>query len=518
MSSPGVKTNGHKPTLRRADDVNDLVNAVMALIVPYIRAADEAAPRKINGGGAYGTRDNVLVEPLEPAALVDRMRFALPMEDGHGRQGLLDLVRGLLRYSVNTWDQGFMDKLCASTDAVGVVSEMLLAVLNTNSHVYQCSPALTVVEKTTARTLAGLFGLTGPRAGGITCQGGSASNFTSLATARGALYPETRANGNGAMRFAVFTSVQGHYSVKKAAMACGLGVSSVVAVPSTADARMDVAALGELVVQAKADGRTPLYVNATAGTTVFGAFDPLPEIAAVCAEFGMWFHVDASWGGACVFSETHRHKLNGTHLADSLTFNPHKMLNVPATCSFLLVRDTYVLQRSITLPAGYLFHRHGGEDGAADDAADDEIWDMADMTLQCGRRSDSVKLAMAWTYYGARGFGRAADNAFAVAAHTANLVAAHPDLKLVSSNPPPCLQVCFYYAPGGQMGATNEENSRRTKLLIKLLVTRGFMVDYAPGDQGYMFRVVVNWQTIMDTMDGILLALEELGNEHIKAP
>ncbi|KAH8736620.1 pyridoxal phosphate-dependent transferase [Ilyonectria robusta] len=506
VSFPGLKTNGHTPVLRRADEVDDLVDAVKALIVPYIRAADEAAPHKLTGGGAYGTPANVLVDRMEPAALAERMSFALPLGEGAGREGLLDLVRGLLRYSVNTWDQGYLDKLCASTDAVGVVAEMLLAVLNTNSHVYQVSPALTVVEKTTARTFASLFGLVGPRAGGITCQGGSASNFTSLVSARGALYPDTRSEGNGSYRFAVFTSCQGHYSIQKAALACGMGVSSVVAVESHPDGRMDVDALRASVLQAKADGRTPLYVNATAGTTVFGAFDPLPEIAAVCAEFNMWFHVDASWGGAAIFSHKHKHKLAGSHLADSLTINPHKMLNVPATCSFLLTRDTALLHRANTLPAGYLFHN---------DAPGDDVWDMADLTLQCGRRADSVKLALSWTYYGAAGFRRAADNAFSTAAHLASVVEAHPDFCLVSSNPPPCLQVCFYYAPGGRMGKSKEENTRRTKDLVKKIAARGFMIDYAPGDAGSFFRVAVNWQTLTDTVEGIIVALEQLGKESV---
>jgi glutamate decarboxylase len=79
--------------------------------------------------------------------------------------------------------------------------------------VYQVSPALTVVEKTTARALANKFGFTGPHAGGITCQGGSSSNLTSLIVARNTLYPECRTAGNAARDFVVFTSAHGHYSV-----------------------------------------------------------------------------------------------------------------------------------------------------------------------------------------------------------------------------------------------------------------------------------------------------------------
>lgn len=94
-------------------------------------------------------------------------------------------------------------------------------------HVYATSPALTVIEKATARRLAALFGFTGPRAGGIVCQGGSASNMTSVVVARNTLYPETREAGNAGRRFVLFTSEHGHYSVEKAAVACGSECHSV---------------------------------------------------------------------------------------------------------------------------------------------------------------------------------------------------------------------------------------------------------------------------------------------------
>lgn len=285
-------------------------------------------------------------------------------------------------------------------------------------------------------------------------------------------------------------------------MTCGLGNACVRSIAVDESGCMKVAALREAVVQAKAEGKTPLYVNATAGTTVMGSFDPFEEIHAVCKEFGMWMHVDGSWGGSTVFSTQQRHKLRGAHLADSLTVNPHKMLNVPVTCSFLLTNDLSRFHRANTLPAGYLFH-------SVD--ADAEVWDLGDLTLQCGRRGDAVKLALAWTYYGAEGFERQIDSAFAMAAHLAALVKASPDLVLMSSDPPPCLQVCFYHAPGGNVPEDKAVNTARTSEIVGRLVPRGFMVDYAPGPKGHFFRVVANTQTLAGTMDGLVKAIVEEG-------
>lgn len=515
MTAPKLST-----TLNRADELEALIDAVKSLIVPFVRDADGAAPSKTGGGASVSNSPwNSLVEPCEPLDLVSKPAFALPEREGVGREGLLQVIQQILRFSVNTWDQGFLDKLYASTNAVGVVSELLLSVLNTNVHVYQVSPALTVIEKTTARALAGLFGFDRPRAGGVTIGGGSASNLTSVVIARNTLFPSTKTEGNGSHRFALFTSEHGHYSIEKAASACGIGSSAVRTVPVDAAGSMLSSALRDAVLAAREEGMTPLFVNATAGTTVLGSFDPFEDISAVCREFGLWMHVDASWGGSAVFSARHRHRLAGTHLANSITVNPHKMLNVPVTCSFLLGPDMDVFHRANTLPAGYLFHGNGDAASGAQEMG--EVWDLADLTLQCGRRGDSLKLALSWIYYGASGLERQIDGAFAMAAHLAGLVEAHPDFTLVSANPPPCLQVCFYYTPCGDAkgpvaAAGPAENSRRTREMVAKLIRRGFMIDYAPGEHGSFFRVVVNCQTLQGTVEGLVRALESVGKEVIR--
>ncbi|KHN99780.1 Pyridoxal phosphate-dependent decarboxylase [Metarhizium album ARSEF 1941] len=220
----------------------------------------------------------------------------------------------------------------------------------------------------------------------------------------------------------------------------------------------------------------------------------------------MWLHVDGSWGGAVCFSARHAHRLDGCALADSVTLTPHKMLGVPMTCSFLLTGDLRAFRAANALRAGYLFH--GPE-------SPDDVWDLADLTMQCGRRGDALKLALSWVYYGARGFERAVDHAFDMALRLTALVRADPCFELVSPDPPPCLQVCFYYAPGRRAAAAAapDENTARTRAMVQRLVARGFMVDFAPGPRGSMFRVVVNCQTLCGTVDGLFAALQDVGRE-----
>lgn len=439
-----------------------------------------------------------------------------------------------------------MDKLYASTNAPGVAAELILATLNTNVHVYHVSPALTVIEKFTANRLAALFGLTGRRAGGISVQGGSASNTTSIVIARNNLFPQTKTDGNGNLKFVLFTSAHGHYSVEKAAQMLGFGSKAVWPVPVDRQGRMIPSSLENLIIQAKEEGLTPFYVNATAGTTVLGSFDPFTEIAAVCRRHNIWFHIDGSWGGSFAFSRQQKGKLSGSHLADSVAINPHKMLGVPVTCSFLLGSDMRKFHRANTLPAGYLFHNEENDTVVNDKDTTDsglepdspEVWDLADLTLQCGRRADSLKLYLSWTYYGSEGYESQINSACSVASYLATLISQNKDLVLVSENPPPCLQVCFYYAPnktltyprghevaGKQLSESDRGkwNSKITEQVTKRLVSRGFMVDFAPPSEfdeyvgdGKFFRCVVNVLTKKETVEALVNAVLELGPEVAK--
>lgn len=220
-------------------------------------------------------------------------------------------------------------------------------------HVYQVSPALTLIEKHTTRFLASLCGFDLEHSGGISQPGGSSSNSTAIIIARNTLFPETKKEGHYGRRFAIFTSAHGHYSIEKAAQMFGMGSDAVKKVPTDAGGMMRADLLNAMVQNSKAEGETPFFVNATAGTTVLGSFDPLDEIADVCKKHGLWLHVDGSWGGSFVFNaELKASRLQGIERANTVTISPHKMLGVPMTCSFLLGRDLRQFWKAMTLPAG----------------------------------------------------------------------------------------------------------------------------------------------------------------------
>ncbi|KAF1923603.1 glutamate decarboxylase 1 [Didymella exigua CBS 183.55] len=507
MTASHTNGNGTEPHLGRSEEVKDLLDAVQELIIPFIAAADRDAETKHTGHGLAikgGAPRTALVEHHPPkkleALLQDHLKIGDHVETGKHR--LIDLVGSVLKYSVNTWDQGFLDKLYASTNAVGLVSELLLAVLNTNVHVYQVSPVLTLIEKATAKYLATLFGYPSQYSGGISQPGGSASNSSAIVIARNTLYPETKTEGNAAHNFTLFTSAHGHYSVEKAANLFGLGSKNVISVPVDEAGRMLPSELERLVKQSRERGETPFFVNATAGTTVHGSYDPFRALSAVCKKENLWLHIDGSWGGSVIFNrELASTRLDGCELADSIAINPHKMLGAPITCSFLLGRDMRTFHNALTLPAGYLFHSAGADVN--------DMYDLADLTPQCGRRGDALKMFLMLQYYGPRYFSDLVARGFANANYLLQKLKQQGDFVTISPEPVPCLQVCFYFARNGTLGEDAEHNGRITSEIAHRLIPRGFMIDFAPGEKGRFFRVVVNGGTRTGTLDGLVKALVE---------
>jgi len=184
------------------------------------------------------------------------------------------------------------------------------------------SPVLSELEADLCRELAGAFGL-GPEPGGVMASGGSLANIQALAVARNRAF-DVEASGLDGADPVLFASEVAHTPLRKAAMVLGLGTDAVRPVATDTDSRMDPIALREAVAAARADGRDPFCVVATAGTTTTGNVDPLAAVAEVADGHGLWFHVDAAYGGALVFSRDNRHLLDGIERADSVTLNPQK--------------------------------------------------------------------------------------------------------------------------------------------------------------------------------------------------
>lgn len=155
-----------------------------------------------------------------------------------------------------------------------------------------------------------------------------------------------------------------------------------------------------------------------------------------------------------------------------------------------------------------LFHNNG---------ADQEVYDLADLTPQCGRRGDSLKLFLGWTFYGKLGYSSMIEHAFDTAEYLYSLLEKNSEFVLVSRSPLPCLQVCFYWTKGGKLSARASENDLYTQTIARELIPRGWMIDYAPGESGNFLRAVVSISTSRETVVGLVKAIESIGTQ-LEAP
>ena len=321
----------------------------------------------------------------------------------------------------------FANQLFGGRDDVATLAEMLTPLANTSMYTYKVAGPQVLVERAVLRRMLEVAGMV--KGEGVFCPGGSLANLTAMLIARNERYPELRDNGRLPTPPVLYTSVDGHYSIRKNAGILGLGRDSVRDVPVDGSGHMDVRALERMIADDRAAGLTPLLVNATAGTTVLGAYDPIRAIAAVCRRHKIWLHVDGALGASALLSGRHRRLLDGVDLADSLAWNAHKMMGVPLACSALLLRRPKLLAKHLNETADYLFQSEADE------------FNPGTRSIQCGRRNDALKLWAAWRHLGDRGYERRIDRLFDLATYFASQVKSDPELELVM--PPESVNVCF---------------------------------------------------------------------------
>ncbi|XP_060100269.1 glutamate decarboxylase 1-like isoform X1 [Heteronotia binoei] len=421
--------------------------------------------------------------------------------------------RDTLKYGVKTGHPRYFNQLSSGLDIIGLAGEWLTATANTNMFTYEIAPVFLVMEEILLKKMHELIGWGESEADGVFSPGGSISNLYSVLVARYKRFPEIKTKGMVALPdIALFVSEHSHYSIKKAAAVLGIGIDNVVAVKCDARGKMIPSELERAILRVKRQGKVPLYVSATAGTTVYGAFDPLVDIADICDKYNLWMHVDAAWGGGLLLSRRHSYKLSGIERAHSVTWNPHKLMGVPLQCSAFLVREKGVLQACNQLCAGYLFQP---------DKQYDTSYDTGDKTIQCGRHVDVFKLWLMWRAKGTQGFEILINKFLELAEYLYKELKTRKNYELVFDAEPELTNVCFWYVPPSlQQIPKGPEREQRLhqiapKIKARMIEEGTAMVGYQPhGDNVNFFRMVFsNPATKKSDVDFLLEEIEWLGKD-----
>jgi aromatic-L-amino-acid decarboxylase len=375
------------------------------------------------------------------AATLARL-FSGPIpEEGIGETRLLRELRdGVFRHSMHMSHPRLFGLFTPAPVPVAAFAELPAAFLNQAVDAWKAGPAATEIEKRLIRWMNDRIGF-GPRAFGVLTSGGGLANAIAIKMARDrALGPRARREGAalaGSARLRLYASDQAHFSLARSLDLVGLGTRALVLVPTDASRRMRAAALERALRRDRRRGLVPLAVVATAGTTVTGSIDALPEIARVARAAGAPLHVDAAYGGAILFSNRHRHRLAGIEHADTVTFDPHKWLFQPFSLGALLARDGAAMRRSFATEPDYLRKDL--------DAGRDRL-DFFQYTLEGSKPFRGLKLWMSLRLLGRRGLGSLVDRTMEVARHLADRVAADPRFDSCGA-PVDLASVCVRYLP-----------------------------------------------------------------------
>ncbi|MFE9766442.1 pyridoxal phosphate-dependent decarboxylase family protein [Streptomyces sp. NPDC005808] len=378
------------PPLASGPQGPDALRPLLDTVLDALREGGEARGGPLPAGG--------------PEAVARRMRDAvgdvLPQQGTEN--ALHTLVRALAEGAADPAHPLCAAHLHCPPLAVATAADLAASALNPSLDSWDQAPAASALEALVTQALAREV----DAADALVTTGGTESNQLALLLAR-----EAHDGAHGGLR--LVHGANAHHSLHRAAWLLGLPDPVVVPAPA---GTMDPAALDEALT--KLCG--PLIVAATAGTTDAGLIDPLPEIADLCATHGARLHIDAAYGGGLLFSDRHRHKLDGLHRADTVTLDLHKLGWQPAAAGLLTLRDEHDLT-ALQHRADYL---------NADDDTEAGLPDLLGRSLRTTRRPDILKIAVTLKTLGREGLGALVDQVCAHAEEFAQLIAAHPGFEL----------------------------------------------------------------------------------------
>jgi len=380
--------------------------------------------------------------------------------------------------------------LAALFDAVGSVTNQVMAV-------YEMGPWATAVECALVKRMCGKIGWNSESSGGLLTSGGSIANLTALLTARNFALPDCWETG--VSHDAVLVShPDAHYSISRTAGILGLGTQQLIRTSIDNERHLEPKKLDRQLTQLHAAGKTVIALVACSCATPIGAFDDLQAIADVCEQHGVWLHVDAAHGGGALMSRTHCDKLSGIDRADSVVWDAHKMMFVPALCAAVLYRDGDHRFETFRQDAPYLFDP--SNPGLAE-------YDSGVSTIECTKRALGFGLWGVWSLFGEQLFEDMIDRTFERGHQLWALLNQAEDFETLHE--PECNIVAFRFMPETIChSASDEQDAFQFELRTRLIQSGDFYVVQAKINGRSVLRAcVMNPLTTEDDLQELLVAI-----------
>jgi aromatic-L-amino-acid decarboxylase len=409
--------------------------------------------------------------PVLPATEPGDVLRQLPEEAPIEPEALADILadyKSLIEPNLTHWNHpGFMAYFGITGSGPGVLAEMLAAATNVNAMMWRTSPAATELEERVCDWLREMVGLPQEFHGHIN-DTASIATFLMLGVAREATGLKIRQGGLAGRpevaAMTLYASDQAHSSIDKAAIALGLGLDNVRRIASDANFEMSIPDLEAAIEKDRQQGRIPIAVVATAGTTMSTSVDPIAAISEICRDQNLWLHVDAAYAGNAAICPEMRTPFIGWERADSVVINPHKWLFTPIDCSVLLVRRPELLREVFSVVPEYL---RSDEQG---------VTNLMDLGIQLGRRFRALKLWMVIRAFGVNGLRERIREHCALARELAGWIEADERFELVLH--PRFSTVCLRLrADVDTQDALNEELLRSVNATGRVFISHAVLAD-----------------------------------------
>ncbi|PJJ75435.1 glutamate/tyrosine decarboxylase-like PLP-dependent enzyme [Thermoflavifilum aggregans] len=377
------------------------------------------------------------------------------------------------------------------------LGDYLAAVTNKYSTVFYISPAAVKMENLLIRWMCGLVGYPVDKSGGYLTSGGSLANLSAIVAARDA----KQVKAERVPRSVVYFTHQVHHCVLKDLRVAGLAECVIREVPMTDAYEMRADALQEMIEEDLRNQLYPWLVVASAGSTDVSAIDPLNDIADIAEKYGLWFHIDAAYGGFFLLTETGRKKMKGIHRADSVVMDPHKGLFMPYGTGAVIVKDVQTLWRSNHFDANYMqdaipYH--------------DEI-SPADISPELSRHFRGLRVWLPLQLYGLKPFRAALEEKMLLTQYFY-----HEVKKLgFETGPFPELSVMIYrYVPEHLKGNTAAINELNARILKKVNADGKVFISSTSLNGEYWLRLaVLSFRTHRNHIDYLLQLLKKITEE-----
>lgn len=337
--------------------------------------------------------------PIVPNVTAEEIRSYLASRYDFSKKMALDEVVADVEQMLCTWQvqvthPRYFGLFNPSVMLASVIADTLVAMYNPQLANWRTSPAANEIERHTLGWLAEKFGFPAENIATFT-SGGTEANLSAVVVALTRAFPDYGENGIGSLNAtpAIYLTEEAHNGYNKIAHITGLGRRAIRIVATDDHLKLDLADLKRKVNEDRRNGFYPFLVVGTAGTTGTGVIDPLHEIARFCRESGLWFHVDAAWGGAAILSPTLRHHLAGVEAADSITCDAHKWFSVPMGGGMFFCRHSDSVAQAFRTDITYMAGKNTGP-----------VFDPLTSSIQWSRRFIGLKLFMSLAQQGESGY------------------------------------------------------------------------------------------------------------------